>query len=99
MIKVTLGITRRGYNYIWVVRPDHTQEKPKVELFSSAPLGSEPTGLTFSPDYRFAFVSIQHPSNTNGQQNDATLEGVSFQPLLYYRIRKKRASWTTKTEN
>lgn len=67
-----------GYNYIWVVRPDHTQSKPKVELFASAPIGSEPTGLTFSPDYRFAFVSIQHPSNANLVQKDATLSDVNF---------------------
>lgn len=67
-----------GYNYIWLVRPNHTQAKPKVELFASAPIGSEPTGLTFSPDYRFAFVSIQHPSNGNTLQKDATLADVNF---------------------
>lgn len=67
-----------GYNYIWVVRPDHTQAKPKVELFASVPIGSEPTGLTFSPDYRFAFVSVQHPSNANTAQKDATKADVRF---------------------
>lgn len=67
-----------GRNYIWVVRADHTQKKPKVELFASSPIGSEPTGLTFSPDYRFAFVSIQHPSSSNALQQDATLNDVKF---------------------
>ncbi|WP_224994670.1 cellulose binding domain-containing protein [Cesiribacter sp. SM1] len=67
-----------GNNYIWVVRPDHTQSNPKVELFASMPRGSEPTGLTFSPDYRFGFFSIQHPSNTNAPQTDASGNEVVF---------------------
>lgn len=67
-----------GRNYIWVVRPDHTQDEPKVELFSSMPIGSEPTGLTFSPDYRFGFLSVQHPSGANTPQVDATGNEVAF---------------------
>lgn len=65
-------------NYIWVVRPDHTQLDPKVELYASFPQGSEPTGLTFSPDYRFGFVSIQHPSGSNDPQEDATGNMITF---------------------
>lgn len=67
-----------GNNYIWTVRPDHTQASPKVELFASFPLGSEPTGLTFSPDYKFGFVSVQHPSGSNTPQLDATFNNVSL---------------------
>ena len=67
-----------GNNYIWMVRPDHTQAAPKVELFASMPIGSEPTGLTFSPDYRFGFFSVQHPSGTNQPQVSATGETVTF---------------------
>lgn len=67
-----------GNNYIWVVRPDHTQDIPKVELFASFPIGSEPTGLTFSPDYRFGFVSVQHPTSTNTSQLDATRDSVTL---------------------
>ena len=67
-----------GNNYIWMVRPDHTQEAPKVELFASMPIGSEPTGLTFSPDYHFGFFSVQHPSSTNQPQTSATGENVAF---------------------
>ncbi len=67
-----------GNYYIWVVRPDHTQSNPKVELFGSMPAGSEPTGLTFSPDYRFGFVSVQHPNGNNVAQQDATLKNVTF---------------------
>lgn len=67
-----------GRNYIWMVRPDHTQDKPKVELFSSFPNGSEPTGLTFTPDHKFGFVSVQHPSGSNTGQLDATFEEIRF---------------------
>lgn len=67
-----------GNNYIWMILPNHTQALPKVELFSSAPSGSEPTGLTFSPDYRFGFVSIQHPSSSNTNQVDAANNSVVF---------------------
>lgn len=67
-----------GNNYIWVVKNGHTQVDPKVELFASMPAGSEPTGLTFSPDYRFGFFSIQHPDNTNAAQLDATGNEVTI---------------------
>ena len=65
-------------NYIWVVRPDHSQSAPKVEIFGSMPAGGEPTGLTFSPDYRFGFVSVQHPNGNNALQRDAAEKDVAF---------------------
>ena len=67
-----------GNNYIWVVRPDHTQANPKVELFASMPNGSEPTGLTFSPDFKYGFFSVQHPSGNNEPQQDATFNDVTI---------------------
>lgn len=67
-----------GLNYIWVVRADHTQESPKVELFASMPAGSEPCGLTFTPDYKFGFFSVQHPSSSNLPQFDATGNEIAF---------------------
>ncbi len=67
-----------GRNYVWLVRPDHSQVEPKVELFASFPRGSEPCGLTFSPDYRFGFISIQHPSGSNTPQLDAAGNMVAF---------------------
>ena len=67
-----------GNNYIWVVRPDHTQADPKVELFASMPNGSEPTGLTFSPDFKYGFFSVQHPSGSNTPQQDATFSDVTI---------------------
>ncbi|MFD3002363.1 alkaline phosphatase PhoX [Pontibacter toksunensis] len=54
-----------GRNNLWVVRPDHTPENPKLELFMTTPFGSESTGLTFSPDFKYGFISIQHPSRAN----------------------------------
>ncbi len=65
-------------DYIWVVRPGHTQANPQVEIFASFPISSEPTGLTFSPDYRFGFVSVQHPSSGNNPQLDASGNLVNF---------------------
>ena len=65
-------------NHLWMVRPDHTQSTPKVELFIKTPAGSEPCGMTFSPDYRFAFISIQHPSGSNAAQMDASGNMVTF---------------------
>lgn len=67
-----------GRNYVWLVRPNHSQLDPKVELFASFPSGSEPCGLTFSPDYRFGFISVQHPSGSNTPQMDASGNMVSF---------------------
>ncbi|SFU61684.1 Por secretion system C-terminal sorting domain-containing protein [Pustulibacterium marinum] len=67
-----------GKNYIWVVRPDHTQSNPNVELFASMPSGSEPTGLTFTPDYKYGFFSVQHPSGSNTSQQDVTGEDITF---------------------
>ena len=67
-----------GRNYIWVVRPNHTQSDPKILLHSSMPVGAEPTGLTFTPDYKYGFFSVQHPSGSNESQLDATGTEISF---------------------
>ena len=67
-----------GNDYIWVVENEHTQNNPKVKIFASTPNGSEPTGITFSPDNRFMFLSIQHPSSSNASQTDAAGNSVRF---------------------
>lgn len=67
-----------GNNYIWIVRPGHTQANPQVELFASMPQGSEPTGLTFTPDFKYGFFSVQHPSSRNTAQLDATGNEIVF---------------------
>ena len=68
-----------GNNYIWVIKKGHTPSTPKVQLFGCVPAGAEPTGITFSPDNRFMFMSIQHPFATNkAVMKDATGNGVVF---------------------
>jgi len=68
-----------GRNHIWMVKPCHTQANPRVELFAVTPAGCEPTGMTFSPDSRFMFLSIMHPSSSNStQQLDAANNLVRF---------------------
>ena len=69
-----------GRNNLWVIRPDHTPENPKLELFMTTPAGSEPTGLTFSPDFKYGFVSIQHPNAANASTivKDAAGNDVTF---------------------
>lgn len=54
-----------GRNHLWVVKPEHTQTSPKVEVFSKMPGNAEVTGMTFTPDYRFMFLSIQTPNGSN----------------------------------
>lgn len=66
-------------NHLWLVRPNHTQANPKVELFMKTPIGSEPTGMTFTPDFKFMFISIQSPSSSNTTLlKDAAGKDVKF---------------------
>lgn len=67
-----------GLNYIWVIRPDHTQSHPNIKLFASMPAGAEPTGLNFTPDFKYGFFSVQHPNGNNPAQKDATFGDVTF---------------------
>lgn len=67
-----------GKNYIWVIAPDHTQANPKVKLFASMPAGSEPTGLTFTPDHKFGFFSVQHPDASISTDIDATGNTIDY---------------------
>jgi len=67
-----------GRNHVWLVRPDHTQENPKVELFMTTPTGSEPTGMTFTPDFKYMFISIQEPSAATTTQKDIKGNSILF---------------------
>ena len=68
-----------GNGHIWVVSPTHTAAAPAVRLFGKTPAGSEPTGITFTPDYKFMFISFQHPAAANNDvQTDAAGAGVVF---------------------
>ena len=60
-----------GNNGIWVVRPGHSKENPQIELFAETPKGCEPSGITFSKDYKYLFLSLQNPAS-GGQQKDKT---------------------------
>lgn len=78
-------------NNLWVVRPDHTPENPKVELFMTTPFSSESTGLTFSPDFKYGFISIQHPSNTNmATFTDAAGNEVQFNSDITFVFARKQ---------
>jgi secreted PhoX family phosphatase len=67
-----------GRDHIWMIRPNHvnTVAGAKVELFATTPAGSEPTGITFSPDYRYMFISLQNP-NSGNTQSQMDIEGNS----------------------
>lgn len=66
-------------NHIWVVGPTHTAGTPAVRLFGKTPSGSEPTGITFTPDNKFMFISFQHPNVGNSAaQLDAAGISVVF---------------------
>jgi uncharacterized protein len=66
-------------NHIWVVGPTHTAATPAVRLFGKTPAGSEPTGITFTPDYKYMFISLQHPTVSNSaSQVDAAGVSVVF---------------------
>ncbi|MBK8956733.1 MAG: DUF839 domain-containing protein [Saprospiraceae bacterium] len=68
-----------GNNFVWVVRPDHTQVNPRVEIFMHTPFGSEPTGMTFTPDYKYMFISIQEPAPSNQAAiKDVTGKDIQF---------------------
>lgn len=68
-----------GRNHIWMVPFCHSQMNPAVKLFAVTPAGCEPTGMTFSPDFKFMFVSMQHPSDQNTTEMiDATGTPVIF---------------------
>lgn len=66
-------------DHIWLVKHGHTQAEPKVEIFMTTPKESEPTGMTFTPDNKFMFMSIQGPSPANTTvQYDAAGKPVVF---------------------
>lgn len=70
-------------DHIWMVGPSHTQTSPKVDIFAKLPSGSESCGMTFTPDYKFMFLSVQHPSGGNSStfqidaNGDTTLMNIS----------------------
>jgi len=79
-----------GNNHIWLVENNHTQSSPKVKIFGLTPKGAEPTGITFTPDYKFLFMSIQHPSSSNSaSQIDAAGNIIDFNTNISLVIARK----------
>jgi len=70
---------------MWVVEADHTVENPQVKLFGQAPNGAEPTGITFTPDNKYMFMSVQHP-NGNDSQNQPDEFGTTIPNNLSYSV-------------
>lgn len=66
-----------GNNAVWLAKKDHSPAKPHLELFAEAPHGSEPTGITFSPDYKFLFISFQN-ADAHSEQTDKAGNKVVF---------------------
>lgn len=68
-----------GQNHIWVVSPNHSDSVPAIKVFANTPLGCEPTGINFSPDGKYLFLSIQHPNGSNSlSQIDAEGQPITF---------------------
>jgi hypothetical protein len=68
-----------GNGHIWVIRPDHTPFAPKVDIYATTPSGSETSGLTFTPDFRYGFLSIMGASSANATSlTDAAGTAVVF---------------------
>ncbi len=73
------AIVASDRNHIWVVGPTHTQASPQVKVFATTPVRSEPTGITFTPDYKFMFISFMSPTGSNTTaQTDAAGVSVIF---------------------
>lgn len=73
-----LWIFNDGGNFqIWVAKKDHNPQHPHLELFAEIPVGGEPTGITFSPDYKYLFMSIQNP-HANSVQKDKSGKQIVF---------------------
>lgn len=81
-----------GNNYIWVTGPNHSIETPDIRIFANTPSGSESTGMTFTPDGKFMFVSIQHPAQFNFiPQSDANGDLVTFNDDITMVIARREA--------
>lgn len=79
-----------GGGYILVVGSSHTSSNPDIRIFGQAPSGAEPTGINFSPDGRFIFLSIQHPLASNTLVNyDAGGSAVIFNKAITLVVSRK----------
>ncbi|HRI60917.1 MAG TPA: DUF839 domain-containing protein, partial [Saprospiraceae bacterium] len=70
-----------GNNYIWMVKANHTPANPHVEIFGIPPIGGEPTGITFTPDGNYLFMSFQDADSGN----DVTVTDAGGSEFTYNR--------------
>ena len=63
-------------NHIWVIDSSHSSTNSQVRLFARTPNGCEPTGITFTPDNKFIFLSIMHPLATNNATSQPDAFGI-----------------------
>ena len=70
-----------GNHYIWMVKANHTPANPEVELFGISPIGAEPTGISFTPDGNYLFMSFQGASGSN----DVTVTDAAGNEFTYNR--------------
>jgi secreted PhoX family phosphatase len=79
-----------GRGHIWVIRPDHTPAVPNVDIFAITPSGSESSGLTFTPDFKFGFLSVMGASASNSTVLvDAAGSNVVFNASSTFVIARK----------
>ncbi|ETD72693.1 transcriptional initiation protein Tat [Pelistega indica] len=50
-----------GNNQMLVAVPEAGDRKGEIRRFLVGPSGCEITGITFSPDYKYVFINVQHP--------------------------------------
>lgn len=50
-----------GNNQMLVAVPQAGNRQGEIRRFMTGPSGCEITGITFTPDYKYVFVNIQHP--------------------------------------
>ncbi len=87
-----MWVTEDGTQFhVWVVDANHSPANPSIRLFMNTPkaindpsgniAGAEPTGLTFTPDCDYGFISLQRCGMTNiTPQTDAA--GI---PIIFNR--------------
>lgn len=91
-------VTEDGdFFHVWVIGANHTTQNPNIRLFmipqagpnepSGSVTGAEPTGITFSPDCRFGFMSFQRSNPLNrAAQADAsgTVFNFNLDPVIVF---------------
>ena len=86
-----LWITQDGGNYhVWVCGKNHTWDHPVIKVFANSPYGGEPTGITFTPDGKYMFMSVQHPWGSNNVSvSDAAGDLVVFNNHISFVVARK----------